>query len=125
MTARRRLVSVMQLPERLGAKEGRSFLCEVEQRMNVERPYLVLDCSNLSQLDNSAVHLLLCCLEEAMKRNGDVKLAGMPMMAVVVPGLTGTSRLFEMFDTTADAINSFHQLPYEAFSETGESESAA
>jgi anti-anti-sigma regulatory factor len=115
----------MQLPERLGAKEGRSFLREIEYRMNIERPYLVLDCSNMSQLDSSAVHLLLCCLEEAMKRNGDVKLAGIPLMREVVPGLTGTSRLFEIFDTAADAVNSFHQLPYDAFSETSESESAA
>ena len=125
MTARRRPVTVMQLPKRLGAREGRSFLRAIEHRMNVERPCLVLDCSNISQLDNSAVHLLLCCLEEAMKRNGDVKLAGVPLMTEVVPGLTGTSRLFEIFDTTADAINSFHQLPFEALSETSESESAA
>ena len=125
MTAKRRPVTVMQLPKRLGAREERSFLRAVEHRMNMERPYLVLDCSNISQLDNSAVHLLLCCLEEAMKRNGDVKLAGIPLMTKVVPGLTGTSRLFEIFDTTADAINSFRQLPFEALSETSESESAA
>jgi anti-anti-sigma regulatory factor len=115
----------MQLPERLGGKEGRSFLREVEDRMNMERPYLVLDCSAVSHLDNSVVHLLLRCLEEAMKRNGDVKLAGIPLMTDGVPGLTGTGRLFEIFDTTADAVNSFHQLRFEAFSEAGESESAA
>ena len=125
MTARRRPVTVMQLPERLGAQEVRSFLRAIEHRMNTERPYLVLDCSNISQLDSSAVHLLLCCLEEAMKRNGDVKLAGIPLMTKMVPGLTGTSRLFEIFDTTAEAVNSFHQLPFEALSETSQAESAA
>jgi anti-anti-sigma regulatory factor len=125
MTVRIRPVTVMQLPERLGVKEGRSFFSEVERRMNMERPYLVLDCSAISHLDNSVVHLLLRCLEEAMKRNGDVKLAGIPLMTEGLPGLTGTSRLFEIFDTTADAVNSFHQLPFEALSEAGESESAA
>ncbi len=125
MTARRRPVTVVQLPEQSGAKERRSFLREVERRLNMERPYLVLDCSNVVQMDNSTVHLLLCCLEEAMKRNGDVKLAGVPLMTEVVPGLAGTSRLFEVFDTPADAINSFHQLPFEAFSEAAEAESAA
>jgi anti-anti-sigma regulatory factor len=125
MTVRIRPVTVMQLPERLGVKEGRSFLREVENRMNMERPYLVLDCSAVSHLDNSVVHLLLRCLEEAMKRNGDVKLAGIPLLTEGVPGLTGTSRLFEIFDTTADAVNSFHQLPFEALSDASESESAA
>ena len=93
--------------------------------MNMERPYLVLDCSAITHLDNSVVHLLLRCLEEAMKRNGDVKLAGIPLMTEGVPGLTGTGRLFEIFDTTADAVNSFHQLPFDARSEATESESAA
>lgn len=125
MTTRIRPVTVMQLPEQSGAKERRSFLRELERRLNTERPYLVLDCSNVVQMDNSTVHLLVCCLEEAMKRNGDVKLAGVPFMTELVPGLTGTSRLFEIFETTADAVNSFHQLPFEAFSEASESESAA
>ena len=125
MTTRIRPVTVMQLPEQSGAKERRSFFRQVERRLNMERPYLVLDCSNAVEMDNATVHLLLCCLEEAMKRNGDVKLAGVPFMTGVVPGLTGTNGLFEIFDTTADAINSFHQLPVEAFSEAGESESAA
>ena len=125
MTVRRRPVTVMQLPDRLGVRERRSFLRDVEDRMNMERPYLVLDCSNIGQLNRSIVHLLLCCLEEALKRNGDVKLAGIPLITEVMPGLTGTSRLFEIFDTTADAVNSFHQLPFEAVSERDESESAA
>ncbi|MFL6307594.1 MAG: STAS domain-containing protein [Candidatus Sulfotelmatobacter sp.] len=125
MTARRRPVTVMHLPEQSGTKERRVFLREVERRLNMERPYLVLDCSNVVEMEGSTVHLLLCCLEEAMKRNGDVKLAGVPLMTEGVPGLTGSSRLFEIFDTTADAINSFHQLPLGAFSEADESESAA
>jgi anti-anti-sigma regulatory factor len=125
MTVRRRPVTVLQLPERLGVKERRSFLREVEDRMNMERPYLVLDCSNISQLDTSVVYLLLRCLEEALKRNGDVKLAGIPLITEVMPGLTGINRLFEIFDATADAVNSFHQLPFEAVSERDESETAA
>jgi hypothetical protein len=60
-----------------------------------------------------------------MKRNGDIKLAGIPLMTEVVPGLTGASRLFEIFDSTADAVNSFHQIPFDALSESDESESAA
>lgn len=125
MTVRRRPVTVMQLPERLGMRERRSFLRDVEDGMNMERPYVVVDCSSIGQLDRSVVHLLLCCLEEALKRNGDVKLAGIPLITEVMPGFTGASRLFEIYDTTADAVNSFHQLPFDAITERDESESAA
>jgi anti-anti-sigma regulatory factor len=125
MTIRKRPVAVMQLPEQFTKKEARNFTREVERSMNLTRPYLVLDCSNIRHLDNSVIHLLLRCLEEAMKRNGDVKLAGVPLTASAMLGPAGSNRLFEIFDTTSDAVNSFHQLPLEDVSESGESESAA
>jgi anti-anti-sigma regulatory factor len=115
----------MQLPERLGKKEARDFAREVERCMNITRPFLVLDCSNVRHLDKSLVYLLLGCLEEALKRNGDVKLVGIPLTTDTVLGPTGTNRLFEIFDTTADAVNSFHPFSLEDVSETGKSESAA
>lgn len=125
MITRKRPVAVMQLPEQFTKKEARNFTREVERSMNLNRPYIVLDCSNLRHLDNSVIHLLLRCLEEAMKRNGDVKLAGVPLTASTLLGPAGTNRLFEIFDTTSEAVNSFHQLPFEDGSEASKSESAA
>jgi anti-sigma B factor antagonist len=124
MTVRKRPVAVMQLPEQLGKKEARQFARQVERCMNISRPYLVLDCSNV-QLDKSVVYLLLGCLEEALKRNGDVKLVGIPLATDAILGSTGTNQLFEIFDTTAEAVNSFHQFSLDDASETDKSESAA
>jgi anti-sigma B factor antagonist len=125
MTVRKRPVAVMQLPERLGKKQARNFARQVERSMNNSRPYLVLDCSNVRHLDKSVVYLLLGCLEEALKRNGDVKLVGMPLPMDAILGLIGTNQLFENFDTTADAVNSFHPFSLDDISETDKSESAA
>jgi anti-sigma B factor antagonist len=121
----KRPVAVMQFPELSKKREVRNFAREVERCMDVTRPFVVLDCSNVRHLDKAVVHLLLGCLEEAMKRNGDVKLVGVPLTAEAVLGSTGANRLFEIFDTTADAVNSFHQFAYDNTSETGKSESAA
>ena len=70
-----RLIEVKQLPETLSVKQGRSFFREVESCLNEDRPRVVLDCSKVRQLDNAGIRVLLRCLEEAIKRNGDVKLA--------------------------------------------------
>jgi anti-sigma B factor antagonist len=121
----KRPVAVMQFPELSKKREVRNFAREVERCMDVTRPFVVLDCSNVRHLDKAVVHLLLGCLEEAMKRNGDVKLVGVPSTAEAVLGSTGANRLFEIFDTTADAVNSFHQFAHDNTSETGKSESAA
>jgi len=111
MTPRHRAVAVKQLPETFDAQQGRRFFSELESSMNVDRPSLVLDCSRVRLMDTSAVHLLLCCLEEAMKRNGDVKLAAVPAGATAVLELSGIDRLFEIYDTPAEAVSSFRRLP--------------
>jgi anti-anti-sigma factor len=98
---------VKHLPGSLSQKEQRVFFGEVESCLNIDRPCIVLDCSQLSNMDRSAIHLLLCCLEEAMKRNGDVKLSAMPAEARALLKSSGVDRLFEMFETNAEAVNSF------------------
>lgn len=111
MTFRTCDVAVRRLPETLNLNRGRLFFRELESCMNVDRPCIVFDCSKVLRMDRSAVHLLLCCLEEAMKRNGDVKLAAIPSGARTTLQLTGVDRLFEIFDTNAEAENSFRRLP--------------
>ena len=111
MTLRIRAVVVKQMPENVDVKSGRTFLRSLEDCMSVDRPSIVFDCSKVLQMDRSAVHLLLCCLEEAMKSNGDVKLAAIPAGARAMLELTGADRLFEIFETNADAVSSFRRPP--------------
>jgi anti-anti-sigma factor len=104
-------VVLVQIPEALNAQQERIFLSELESRLNTSRPRIVLDCSKLRRMDKAAIHLLLCCLEETLKRNGDVKLAALPNGASTIFALSGLEGLFEVFDTISDATNSFQQLP--------------
>jgi anti-anti-sigma factor len=105
----RRLVTVEQLSEITSEDQGRRFLRRVQDRMNGMRPGLVLDCSGLSQMDKPVLNLLLSCLEEAMKRNGDARLASVSPSAQAMLKLIGADRLFQIFASNADAVNSFHQ----------------
>lgn len=110
MTIPKRHVIVKQLPETLSGKQGRRFLREMQSCVEIDRPRVVLDCSKVRRLDRSGVHLLLCCLEEALKRNGDVRLAALSPRSEIFLEVTGANRLFDLYDTTADAVNSFHHL---------------
>jgi anti-anti-sigma factor len=110
-----RLVAVKRLPEMLSVKQGRGFFREVESCLNADRPRVVLDCSKVQQLDSAGILVLLRCLEEAMKRNGDVKLAAIPPGAAAILELAKVDHLFEAFDSTDDAVNSFSQFPAKPF----------
>ncbi len=106
-----RPVAVRRLPDVLSVQQKVAFLHDIAGIMNTSRPRVVLDCSRLRECDISTIHLLLHCLEEAMKRNGDVKLAAVPTAAAIRLVSTGVARLFETYDSTEEAVNSFHQLP--------------
>ena len=109
MAAQSGYVVVKHLPETFGRSQQRLCFAEVENCFTIDRPCIVLDRSRVRHMDRSAIHFLLCCLEEAMKRNGDVKLAALPAESRGLLEVTGVDRLFEVFDTSAEAVTSFRQ----------------
>jgi anti-anti-sigma factor len=111
MSLQRRSVSVERLKETFNAEEERAFLQELKDRVEGYRPRIVLNCSDLRGLGGSSLHLLLCCLEEAMKRNGDIKLSAVQSAAQSVLNAAGIDRLFEIYESDADAIRSFQRFP--------------
>jgi anti-anti-sigma factor len=102
-----RPVVVKRMPERMTLPNARAFWREVQPFVQADRPQLVFDLSNVRQLDAGGVEVLLRCMNQAMKRDGDVKLAGVSGAAAVTLELTRTERLFEIYETSTDAARSF------------------
>jgi anti-anti-sigma factor len=111
MSIRKRAVSVHQLPEQVTADTERSFLRDLRQYTEPERPRFVLDCSMVRNMDYAMINLLLSCLEEVMKCNGDIRLASLRPAAKSVLEIAGVDRLFEMYSTAQEAVRSFEQRP--------------
>jgi len=107
MDTNSRPVVVKRTPERLNARTAREFLREVQPLFTMDRPQIVFDLSQVKQLDASGVEMLLRCMSEAHKRDGDLKLATLSAQAAVVLELTRTERLFEIYETSTDAVRSF------------------
>jgi anti-anti-sigma regulatory factor len=106
---REREVIVRHFPETIAGKQLSDFLLEIKGGLDVDRPCLVLDCSQLIRLDRQIVFVLVVCLEEAMKRNGDVRLAGVSPQARAALKAIDADTLFNFYDTAVDAIASFHR----------------
>jgi anti-sigma B factor antagonist len=103
-----RPVTVMQVPERFYEPETSAFRQELKNLLHAERPRIVLDCSGIKHIDSSGVEMLLHCMDEAMKRDGDVKLAAVAPGSAVILELMKVDRLFEVFDSAEEAVRSFH-----------------
>ena len=102
-----RPVIVKRGPVSLNLRQARVFLEEVRPLLEHDRPQLVFDLSLVRRLDAAGVEMLLFCMKEAARRDGDLKLASLSPHARVVMDLTRAGRLFEMFATSAEAARSF------------------
>jgi anti-sigma B factor antagonist len=105
-----RPVIVKRMPDRLNQKQARVFLHDIQPLLNTDRPQIVFDCSLIRQMDAAGVDMLLHCMAEVMKRDGELKLAAVSPQAAVVLELTRTDRLFEIFETSGDAVRSFYRF---------------
>jgi anti-sigma B factor antagonist len=107
-------VVVMQVPEILNVKEVGNFMEELGPLLESNRPRVVLDCSQVRSMESAGVEMLLRCLEEVLKRDGDLKLASLSPEAEVILELMRVSRVFEVFQTCEDAVRSFNAIPADA-----------
>lgn len=108
--------TIRAIPEKRDGIHQLAFYRELESCINVDRPKVVLDCSTLPHLDQDSVYLLLCCLEEAMRRNGDVRLAALQPQAQSALQSAGLDQIFQAFDTVEEAVESFRPQRFAALS---------
>lgn len=101
-------VIVMELPEELKHTGVKAFLSGLQPLLETDRPRIVLDCSRVAHIDSAGVEMLLYCLKEAMKRDGDLKLAAVSPESAVILELMRVDRLFEVFASSDEAAQSFH-----------------
>jgi anti-sigma B factor antagonist len=107
-------VVVMQVPENLNAGAVPHFLEELGPLLESNRPRIVLDCSQVRSIDSAGVEALLQCVEEALKRDGDLKLAALTAESEVILELMRVARVFEIFQTCEEAVRSFNAIPADA-----------
>lgn len=119
MTANRSVI-IKRLPERVGQHQAQTLIREVEPFFKGDHPYLVFDFSDVCHLDSAGIEILLQCVEEALKRNGDLKFAAVPPAIATILKLTRVDCLFEMFDNASDAVESFYRFPVYPFQQTSE-----
>lgn len=101
---------VKPVPETVERKSWKAFVQALALEMSEYRPRVVLDCSGRDAIDRPTILLLLCCLEEALKRNGDVRLAGISPAARATLEDCKADRLFQMFGSKTEAIESFSRI---------------
>jgi anti-sigma B factor antagonist len=100
-----RPVLVMEMPEQLSSVETRTLMQDIQPLLDSPEPRLVFDCSQVHHIDGAAVTMFLSCLELAMKRDGDLRLAALPKE---VKAFEELRQAFAAFTTCEEAVRSFN-----------------
>jgi anti-sigma B factor antagonist len=103
-------VLVKRLPERMVMSGAAAFSREVKPFLRARKPRVVFDCSEVRRLDSAGAAALLECLDEAIKQDGDIKLAAVSNEMNVILQAVKIGRIFQIFDTVGEAEMSFREL---------------
>ena len=102
-----RPVVIMQMPEQLEAREAQAFMQDFEPLLQSEQPRIVFDFSEVRRVDRVGAEMIQQCFEQAMQRDGELKLAGLSPEAEVALELMRRPGVFPTFLTSDEAIRSF------------------
>jgi len=99
-------VTVMQLPDLSDPSAHRSFLREVKKFMDgSRRPRLIVDLSTVGQIGPESIDLLLECVDQAERSDGEVSVAGASRETEVILELTQAASVLNIFPSVPEAAN--------------------
>jgi len=99
-------VTVMQLPDLSDPIAHRSFLREVKKFMDSSRqPRLIVDLSTVGQIAPESIDLLLECVDQAERSDGEVSVAGASRETEVILELTQATSVLNIFPSVLEAAN--------------------
>jgi anti-sigma B factor antagonist len=106
----KRTIVVVELPERLTRRHNQTFLREKHALLNTDRPRIVFDFSQVREIDEAGMDMLLHCVRQINRQDGDLTLAAVPAEIRVLLELTCIDRLFEIFESNSDAMESYTRV---------------
>jgi anti-sigma B factor antagonist len=111
---------MLKLPERVTGREIRLFAAKLSRELIHDRPRIVIDFSQVKQIDCYALDTILACMVEVINRDGVIQLAGVSPEAATVLELTRMDRIFEMVPAVAEATSSYSVARPESAAESME-----
>ena len=105
-----RPVVIMQMPEQLEARAAETFMQDFEPMLAGERPRFVFDFTGVRRVDRAGAEMILHCLEQAMRREGELKLAALSAEAEVALELMRRPGVLQTFLTCDEAVRSFSSV---------------
>jgi anti-sigma B factor antagonist len=103
----------LKVSKYLDVREARDFALRIKPELRENQPCVVVDMSEVEQIDAAALEMLLRCMLQVARHDGTVRLAGLSPQAATVLEITRMDRIFAMFPEAAEAQASFEVPQFE------------
>lgn len=104
-------VTVIEVPARLNHGGTKAFLGQLQPLLQSEGVRIVLDYAHVRYVDSTGLEALSRCVQEALRRNSDLKLAAVLPASRVILEFIRADHLFETFESMEEAMQSFLSIP--------------
>jgi anti-anti-sigma factor len=91
---------VVNLPERVTAKEAKSLMKDLRYEIAIDQPSVVLDLSDVKEMDSAGLDLILTCISETIRRDGTIRVRGISPEAQTILELTGLDQVLHLIPET-------------------------
>jgi anti-anti-sigma factor len=92
---------VVNLPEQVTAKESRTLIRDFRDQLTNDQPVVILDMSEVKEMDTAGLDLLLECLKETVRRDGIIRVRGISPEAATILELTGMDHVVGLVPESA------------------------
>ena len=99
-------VAVVQISGRMDAASSPEFEAACEQALAGGATHLVVDLTDLQYVSSMGLRSFLMVAKQSKAKGGSVLLCGMKGFVKEVFDMTHVTSIFQLFDTTADALRS-------------------
>ena len=90
----------------LDARTSKDFRKQMDEKLSGSRK-VILNLAGLTFVDSSGLGTLLSCLRQVTAEGGDMKLCGLTAQVRAVFQLVRMHRLFDIYNTQEEAVESF------------------
>ena len=102
-------VTVLELTGRITLGEGSSLLrTKLKECLSQGKTRLVLDLAEVAYIDSAGLGTLVAGYTSAQNQGASLKLANLTKRFSETLNITKLVTVFEVYDTVADAVNSFN-----------------
>ncbi|MGH9511786.1 MAG: STAS domain-containing protein [Terriglobales bacterium] len=101
----------IRLPEYFNGSEARALRRELDRSLASDQPCMIVDFSNVKQMDTPALDMLLKCMVKIAQQDGAVQIGNISAQAATMLELTGMDKILNMFPRIPDDAATVQLVP--------------